>query len=199
MVSIRINGEDAPVRAENCSHIAEIVELIKSVIDPDHMITNIQIDGRPLDDADWLLQKGQLETSIIEFDTGSPDDFVGERIAKAAEIVRGCYLEFRTARQKFQDGLSVEGNKQMVTAVEALQAFFTWYGTLLEIMPEKKRSEYDITPFVEELTSICKSICQQQLYQSWWALGESIQNRLEPQLDQLEGHCRKFQRYASVA
>ncbi len=197
MVSVRINGEEAPIKAEGCSQLTEIVELIKSVIDPDHILTGILLDGEPLDDSDWMKAVGQLETSIIEVNTGTADEFVAERITKAADIVRSCFFEFREARQQFQDGKSVEANKKLVGAVQALQAFFEWYGTLLQIMPEEKREEYDITESVEALSETCKSICQQQLYQSWWALGESIQQKLEPQLDALEGRCRQFEQIAA--
>lgn len=199
MVQVQLNGEDAPIRADGCSELTQIVELVKAVIDPNHMITGILLDGEPLDDSDWTKPVSRLETSIIEVETGSPEDFVGERLAKAPDIVRSCFFEFRAARQQFQDGRSTEGNRQLLQAVEALQAFFQWYGTLLELMPEDRRTDYDITEMVEELSVICKGICQHQLYQSWWALGEALQTRLEPQLDALEGRCRQFGQYTTAA
>ncbi len=193
MVALKINGEEAPVKTDTCSQLMEIIELIKTVIDPDHMITGILLNGEPLDDNDWNAPVSQLGTSIVEISTDLPDIFVGERLARASEIVKSCYYEFREARQQFQEGKSVEANRQLVAAVQALQAFFEWYGTLLELIPEERRKEYDITSCVQELSETCKGICQQQLYQSWWALGESIQQKLEPQLDNLEGRCRQFQ------
>jgi hypothetical protein len=45
---------------------------------------------------------------------------------------------------------------------------------------------------VEDIAECCKRICQQQLYQSWWALGETIEKELEPKLDKLEDFCRSF-------
>ncbi|MCB0329204.1 MAG: hypothetical protein KDD70_06060 [Bdellovibrionales bacterium] len=193
MVSVRINGEEAPIQAANCSQMADVVELIKSIIDPDHMITAITLDGQPFDDNDWGMPVNQLETAIVEVETGEPFQFVHDRLSKSGNIVQSCFLEFRAARQKFQDGKSVEGNKQLVGAVQALQAFFQWYGTLLELVPLDKRDNFDLTKEVEDLSETCKAICQQQLYQSWWALGESIQQKLEPQLDELEKRCRSFQ------
>jgi hypothetical protein len=47
---------------------------------------------------------------------------------------------------------------------------------------------------VTEISETCKKICQQQLYQSWWALGESLEKELEPKLDKLEDACRKAAR-----
>jgi hypothetical protein len=84
------------------------------------------------------------------------------------------------------------GNRMLIEAVNTARAFFEWYGTLLELVPEEERGHYDISKYVAEISSICKTICQQQLYQSWWALGETIEKELEPKLDKLEDHMRKF-------
>ena len=62
---------------------------------------------------------------------------------------------------------------------------------MLELLSEEKRAAFDITNEVKELSETCKGICQQQLYQSWWAIGETIEKELEPQLDRLEDACRR--------
>ncbi len=199
MVSVRINGEDAPVKTDGCSRISDLVELIKSVMDPDHMISQILIDGKELEESDWSASPSKFETSIIEIETGTPEQFVGERLLKSGNIVQQCYLEFRGARQQFQDGKSVEANKRLVQAVQALQAFFEWYGSLMDLLPEEERKNFDISEHVIELSETCKGICQHQLYQSWWALGEALQSKLEPQLDQLEAKCHQFREHINVA
>jgi hypothetical protein len=85
-------------------------------------------------------------------------------------------------------------------AVDTLRAFFEWYGTLMQLVPEGERTRIDISSQVREISEICKRICQQQLYQSWWALGESLEKELEPQLDRLEDTCRRTAKQAgSVA
>ncbi|MEI7489443.1 MAG: hypothetical protein WCJ72_18910, partial [Chryseobacterium sp.] len=60
-------------------------------------------------------------------------------------------------------------------------------------------ASYDIEKQVIEIGEVCQKICQQQLYQSWWALGETIEKELEPKLDQLETFCRRFQESAKAA
>ena len=193
MVAVRINGEDSDVKGDDLPKIADVVELIKSVIDPDHMITSITIDGYDLSDSDWVASPSQYSTSIIEVETGTPKEFVASRFAASAEVVKACYMEFRESRKSFQSGQMQEANKRLSQAVNTLQAFFEWYTSLLELVPEEERNEYSIDKEVGEISDICKNICQQQLYQSWWALGESIKNELEPRLDDLETVCRKFQ------
>ncbi|MBX7138260.1 MAG: hypothetical protein K1X83_09775 [Oligoflexia bacterium] len=193
MVAVRINGEDAPIKSEGAARMSDLIELIKNWIDPEHMITKLLIDGKDLADEDWtsaLTKYGT--TTILEVETGTPESFVAERLSTASEIVREAYMQFREARKSFQDGSMQVGNQKLLMAVNTLQAFFEWYGTLVELIPEADRAKHDLSPQVREITEICKRICQQQLYQSWWALGEAIQNELEPKLDQLEDVCRRF-------
>ena len=192
MVSVRVNGSDAPIQGGGLSKFTDLVELIKSYIDPAHIITSIRIDGRDMSDQEWRSTLPQLGTAIIEVDTDTPERFVVDRFSTAADVVRSCYMAFRDARKEFQNGSMNEGNRNLMKGVEIMKAFFDWYGTLLELVPTDRRATYDIEPQVRELSEVCKRICQQQLYQSWWALGETILKDLEPKLDKLEDHCRRF-------
>jgi L-rhamnose mutarotase len=65
-------------------------------------------------------------------------------------------------------------------------------------VPESSRSKLDISSEVQDISETCKKICQQQMYQSWWALGESLEKDLEPKLDKLEDTCRKVAREVQV-
>lgn len=194
MISVRINGEDSPLRTEGLLKIADIVELIKANIDPDHMITAILLNGKELQDDDWVATTSKYGTAIIEIETGTPERFVAERMSQASEVVRSCFLQFRDARKGFQDGDMHTGNQRLVQAVNTAKAFFDWFATIIELAPVDQRKNYDISPQVTEISAICKTICQQQLYQSWWALGETLEKQLEPKLDKLEDHLRKFAR-----
>lgn len=193
MVSVRINGEQASVRLDGVQRVTDLIELIKATIDPDQMITAVLLDGRDLTEDDWKANLANFGTAIIEFETGDPDDFVRSRFAEAAGVVRSCYIQVRDARKEFQGGRMSEGNRLLVKAVDTLRAFFEWYSTILQLTTSEQRPTYDINPQVEQIGEVCKRICQQQLYQSWWALGETLEKELEPKLDQLEDFCRKFE------
>ena len=194
MVSVLINGSESGIAGNGLSRLAELVELIKASIDPDHMITSILVDGRELSDSEWGSAVSQFGTSIIEIQTDTPDRFVDDRMACAGDVVRTCYFEFRDARKCFQSGDMVEGNQRLLKAVNTARAFFDWYASIMQLTSEEKRAQYAISGQVTEITEICKRLCQQQLYQSWWALGETLEKELEPKLDKLEDFCRKFQR-----
>lgn len=173
--------------------MADLIELVKNWIDPEHMITCIRVNGQELNETDWNATLSKFDTAVLEVETGTPASFVADRFGQASNIMRACYLEFRDARKSFQDGSMQVGNQRLAKAVNTLQAFFEWYGTLLELVPTQDRLRYNIDPQVKEISEVCKRICQQQLYQSWWALGESIEKELEPKLDKLEDFCRRFQ------
>jgi hypothetical protein len=191
MVAVRINGSEAPLRTDGLGRVSDLVELIKSLIDPDHMITSIMVDGRDLEDMEWEMNPTQFGTKILEVETGTPEQFVRDRLSQSADVVRTCYMEFRGARKCFQCGDMHNGNQGLLRAVNILKAFFEWYGTISELVPVDRRSSIDMASQTTDITETCKRICQQQLYQSWWALGETIEKELEPKLDKLEDFCRK--------
>jgi len=196
MVRVSVNGRYEDMNLENVPRFTDLLELIKSQIDPEHMITSILLDGRDLSDEEWGQKLGELRGETLQVETGHPEIYVSDKMQDASRVVRSCFFEFRDARKGFQDGDTMTGNKRLKVAVDTLKAFFDWYGTLVQLVSDTKREKLDITPQVTEITETCKKICQQQLYQSWWALGESIEKELEPKLDKLEDACRKVAREA---
>lgn len=199
MKKVTINGRYVDLCLTNISQFTDLLELIKAQIDPEHMITAITIDGRDPTDEEWGGTVAQLQGEVLEIRTGHPDTYVSEKLQDASRVVRSCFFEFRDARKGFQDGDTIAGNKRLKVAVETLRAFFDWYGTLSQLVSETKRGKLDISPQVTEISETCKKICQQQLYQSWWALGESLEKELEPKLDKLEDACRRAARDIQVA
>lgn len=192
MATIKINGKEVNLNAGGLQKFSELVELIKATIDPEHMITALQINGRDIEDHEWQAPLSQFQTAIIEIDSGMPEAYVGERLIHSGDIVKACFLSFRDSRKMFQEGDMVNGNKELVQAVNTLKEFFTWYVTLIELLPKDKKTMVSLDSYMNDITESCKKICQQQLYQSWWALSESLANDLEPKLDKLEDHCRKL-------
>jgi len=135
MVSVRINSEDTAIDGNEMSSLGDVVELIKSHIDPDHMITSISLDGRDLEESDWTANPSQFGTSILEVETGTPQSYVVSRMTVAPDIVHACFQEFQDARKSFQDGVMQEANQKLGKAVDTLQAFFGWYSSLMDLMP----------------------------------------------------------------
>jgi hypothetical protein len=191
MPRIRINGEFSNFNCAATPRFTDLVELIKVSIDPEHMITSILIDGRELTEGEWSQATAQMVGDILDIETGTPALYVADRMQDASHVVRACLFEFRDARKAFQDGDQVLGNRKLKVGVDTLRAFFEWYGTILQLAPAHDRVKLDIAPHITEISDTCQKICQQQLYHSWWAIGESLAKELEPQLDKLEDVCRR--------
>ncbi|MCB0337365.1 MAG: hypothetical protein KDD62_13710 [Bdellovibrionales bacterium] len=192
MKNIRINGQESGLRGDGLPRVVDVIELIKNSIDPDHMITSILVDGRELTDDEWTATTNRFETSVIEIETGEPREFVSTRLAASSAVVQSCFMEFRDARKLFKAGKMQDANQRLIEGVNCLQAFFEWYGTMLELLDDKEREEYSMQSIIDDVAEVCKKICQQQLYQSWWALAETLENQLEPLLDQMEDKCSTF-------
>jgi hypothetical protein len=193
MLQIQLNGQQSGLRAATLPRMTDVVELIKNSIDPQHIITELKINGRDMTEAEWQGAPTQFQaTDILEVATATPIEFVRQRTEITPNLIENIFILFRSARQSFQAGDNDEGNKILSVAVRDLKAFFEWYALLQAVVPVNDRSKYDINTQVESITESCKEICQQQMYQSWWALGKSIQEKLEPVLDSLELYFRKM-------
>ena len=191
MTAVKINGEESSFGQHTSVKVSDLVELIKNQIDPEHMITAILLNGQELSEQDWYQPVGNFgQTAIIEVDTGTAVDYVAERLSKSADVVRACYIDFRDARKFFQSGDMQNGNRKLAIASNTLKAFFEWYGSLLELVPESDRARFNIDTYMTDITDCFKKACQHQLYQSWWALGECLEKELEVKLDKLEDFCR---------
>lgn len=190
-VKIRINGQETPFNVSGISKVTDLIELIKAVIDPEHMISAFLLNGRELQEHEWTGMISQLGTAVFDVETSTPEVYVGSRLSQAPELASTCYYQFRESRKQFQEGKTVDANKTLVLAVGTLKEFFTWYATIIELLTPERRKLVDLNEQMNGITEVCKKICQQQLYQSWWALGESIKNELEPKLDSLEDACKK--------
>lgn len=189
MLIVKINGKESQINGNHLPTIADLLELVKTGIDPSHIISGALLDSEELTDEDWSRAPSQLSGKVLEISTGSAESFVVERLKIAGDVVREVYVAFRDARKAFQNGDMMVGNELLVPATKSLKAFFEWYVTITMLVPEDRRTKVKIHDRMENITVICNRICQQQLYQSWWALGETIEKELEPELDRLETFC----------
>ncbi len=190
MVSIVINGVETPIKMQGLQKVTDLLELIKASIDPDHMITNILVNGEDMSEEVWGSNTSSLATSVLEVETSTPDDFVVGRLNIAPSVVQTCYSQFKEARKLFTEGKNQNGNQKLAAATDTLRAFFGWYTSIFQVASDDKKEKLDITKTTEEVIVICNKICQQQLTQSWKGLAEVLQNELEPKLDQLEDEIR---------
>lgn len=190
MIKVSVDGADLNVDLGGIKTMGELVELVKTQIDPDAVIGSLKIEGRDLLESDWRSPLSAQGNRQLEIVTVSKHQFVTERLHQASGYVSHIKNEFDRAKEAFQQGSESDGNTFFGNAVTDLQAFFEWYSVVLEAGFESRpEMRAEVLEQVNVLAGICEQLVQQQLYNSWWALGETIQNKLIPQLCQLEASC----------
>ena len=187
MITVKVDGQILPLEMSGIRTMGELVELVKMNIDPDAVISGMIIAGRELNEADWRAPLSVQGSNILEIATSTKDQFLRERLEQAPVFVEQIINEFCDCRKKFRDGAQADGYALMGTAVKDLNAFFKWYSIVLETSVEVK-DQFDrvIGPQLNTLTKICEQLVQQQLYNSWFAIGDTIEGQLEPELRNLK-------------
>lgn len=186
MVTVRIDGVESQTDFSSAQSVNELVELVQSVIDPQSIIVSIMHDEKELTEEDWLSSQCLKGSGVFDISTGTRDDYLSERFYQAPVLLDHILQQFLFVRECFQKSDKEEGNKVLSIAVEDLKAFVEWYNSLLfasERVDDVVRSKF--VQRIESLTSICEQLLQQHLYQSWWALGETIEGKLAPVLSEI--------------
>lgn len=194
MITVKVDTQDLLAEIGELKTMGELIELIKASIDPDSIITSISLGGNPLSESDWRVPLSVHSQSTLEVTTGSKEGYMRERLALAGDYLSQIIDEFRDASAKYLAGNSTDANTVLSGAVDDLLAFVNWYLALLSV--EAESLEPTIVEFerrMSEIRDVCEQLLQQQMFQSWQALGEILQNKLEPELNKLKVFCEDTQ------
>lgn len=185
-MNVQLNGQPFVAGIAAVRTMGELVELIKTTIDPETIITSIQIDGRELSDNDWRVPLSGHSGQQLSINTGSRRAYVMERLAQAPLMIDDIAKQFNRVKEEFHSGASVKGNSNLLSAVKDLKAFIDWYSTLLQMLGDANEQQR-FNNSVKALTDVCEQLLQQQLYRAWWAMGETIEQKLKPALEAWKG------------
>lgn len=193
-MKIKLDGEPLEVNVPNNIIMEDLILLIRDTyIDPVLMISAILLNGMELREEDWLVPIATLRGEL-EFSSDTPQNYIKERFANSVIAIATCYSVFRNARKSFESGDNVDGSRKLIDGVKALQAFVDWYKVILQLIDESIRSEFSIEPEIQSLLKAANQVVDYQLHQSFWAIGETLKNGMEPALDTLENRLRQLQR-----
>jgi hypothetical protein len=189
-MKVSLNGTPFSYPAEAIKTMGELVELVKSNIDPDTIIIDLRKDGKILSDNDWRQNLSSQSDASLEIRTGSKKDYIEERLSSASLYLDKIIRSFAQARLLFKNAEIQPANTELSKAVSDMKAFIEWYQTILEMVENPPEQEVEVfEKTVTTLSETCEQILQQQLYRSWWAIAESLEKKLEPQLEQLKFAC----------
>ena len=191
MITVRVDSHDLPADIGSLKTMGDLIELVKASIDPEVIITSLNIGGKPLSEQDWQMPLSVHRDTILEITTGDKGAYVTERLGQSEEHLTHIIAEFEQSSSHFRSSEADNGNRLFATAVDDLLAFLNWYVSLLAL--EGNAREAQLTQFQAQLGAIkdtCDQLVQQQMYHSWWALGETLQSKLLPLLLQMKEFCR---------
>ncbi|MBP9838142.1 MAG: hypothetical protein KBC84_05460 [Proteobacteria bacterium] len=188
-MQVQINDNQVDVDITAVKSVPDLVEFVKSIIDPETIITELKINNFSLTENDWHMPLVAMLNRKISFVTGPLNEYVKDRISNAPSLVDEITVEFSTASNAFHSGASQEGNIHFVNAVKDLNEFLKWYSSLLDLKPEMRNEQTKFLEDMNDLFKICETLHQQQVYQSWWNAGETINNQLKPKLAQIKTTC----------
>ncbi|MCC6220824.1 MAG: hypothetical protein IT291_06260 [Deltaproteobacteria bacterium] len=194
MISVQVNGQALAADYSRITTMPDLVEFIKANIDPDSIIVDLAISNKPLSEIDWRVPLSVQGDSIMQVSTASKEEYLKHRLSISIEYVDKITEEFRIARENFQNGRVIDGNGSISKAVTDLEAFLSWYNTVILMLPEARQASVKngYSEKIKDITSTCDQLLQQQLYQSWWAIGETLEQRMEPTLGELKTYCQEI-------
>ncbi|MCC6953869.1 MAG: hypothetical protein IT290_07100 [Deltaproteobacteria bacterium] len=192
MISVTVNGKPLQGDYSSLRTMGELVEFVKVNIDPDVIITGLSLNGRELTEVEWRSALAGHTTGVLEVVTGAKEVFLNDRLEIASVYVDRIRDEFSKVQALFRQGITADSHTKLGGAVQDLKAFVDWYETLIQMLPnDRTELKDDFHEQVKRLTDVCEQILQQQLYRAWWALAETIERKLDPELERLKGCCLK--------
>lgn len=190
MITVQVDGSPLPADLVSMKTMGDLVEFVKASIDPDTMITNMTFSGTPLSENDWNMPLSYHRGRTLEVSTGSRQAYLTDRLETAISIIDQIQTSFAQIADTYRNGDWPEGNKQMSSILRDLNAFVGWYVSILEMDPVGLQGPLEDFDFqVRELKDVCEELFQQQLYNSWWAVAETITNKLQPVLQSIGEIC----------
>lgn len=183
MITVRLNGSAINSGQEGLRTLGDLVEIVKAQIDPKTIITEMLFNGELVDEQAWRRPLTQMGVGTLDVTTGDKERYCSERLSLAPHYLRKITEEFVEARQVFQEGNSAKGNDLLKVAVEDLNAYVGWLAALLALEPQVSPQFIEnVHQNIETITKVGERLVQHMLYQSWWAVGQTIESDLEPAL-----------------
>ncbi len=179
MVQVFLDNNSLPAEVANLSTVGELVEYVKSTIDQATIIVSLTKDDEPLLDSDWKRSLSSLKDSTVDIKTGSKADFIQTRLNTVKDLVEAIMGDLGNISGLFKANRAMEANQEFSNVLEDLNALMSWMYSILSMEPDTFTLE--ITEFsgvVRDLKYACGQMQQQQLFQSWWALGETIDKKV---------------------
>lgn len=167
--------------------VGELIEYIKTSIDPDAIILSLTKDDEPLNDSDWMMPLQAFNESRFDITTGSKNDFIKQRLEMVDDLIEELYLNFSEIIKLFKHGAEQEAHEPFSATLNDLNAFVGWLHSIYSVDEETfqlEASQYE--KVIEDLKIACVDIQSYQIQQSWWNLGDVLDLKVLSILEQIK-------------
>ncbi len=184
MIQVQVDGQTLSTDVSALRTMGELIEFIKSTIDPDVMITSILFDGEPLSDQDWNAPLVVHRGRTLQISSGTKERYLADRLLSAEDIVGQVIGGFHQVADSYRLGYHGEGSQRLNTSTNDLLALLNWMGALLMIDPARYAAQQiEFKKLVDEIRGASEELLQHQLYAAWWPLAETVSSKLIPRLE----------------
>lgn len=189
MIKVELNGQLREEDFGAFTSIPDLLEYIKSQVDPDTMIVDMAFNGQQLTDEEWNSPLSLLKDKVLQIATGTRRQYIKDRLVTAPTLVEQIAVEFDNVGKAYHSGANVEANNKLSLAVKDLGAFVRWYNSLLTMDNGLESQLREFLDKISSLQAICEQLHKQQMFQSWWSAGDTINQKLKPKLDEIKNYC----------
>jgi hypothetical protein len=187
MLQVMVDNTELDIEVSRLKTISELVEYIKSSIDPDTIILSLTKDNHPLSENDWVMPLQAFKESKVEIKTGSKESFINERLNMVDSISDELYDKVSEVSKLFRHGAEDEAHEPFAAVLNDLNAFVGWLYSVYMI--EKEMFSDEIANFheiVDEMKSACFDLQSYQMQQSWWNLGDILDLKILSLLERIK-------------
>ena len=193
MVQINIDTGENLGDISSVKTMNELVELVKSTIDPLRMISGITLNGQIIKESDWRLPLSIHGNGVLGFETCSREEFLNERIKGAPEILDKISANLKDVSGKFRSGDSMGGNESFAGSIADLEAFVKWYMAVIEVDPSISPSYLDsFSSLMDEMSEVCERMVRNMMTAKWSEVAGSIDLELIPKLEKIRVKAAEF-------
>lgn len=192
MLQVLVDKTEMNLEVSRMRTMGELVEYIKSSIDPDTIILSLTRDDQPLSDADWKTPLSALDNSTVEVQTGSKMDFFQDRLRLIDAIINTISDNTKDISALYKKGMQDSAHDHFAALLNDLNAFISWLHSIYmmdEDLFANEISHYSI--LVEKLNASCNELQQAQVKNAWWAVGDILEMKILPSITSINEMSKK--------
>lgn len=185
---VQINDQQYSVDIKSINNLSEIITVLESKIEPNHLITKVMLNDKDLG-PNWFFEAKNvflIDADKLYVTTEKADVVADEVLQKSKEQFNAIMTDFEKIAELFRVDDEKKANEKFAQGIENLQYYFQimedlakLYGTDLN---QIKFSDHNVKELLSSLSSKLTEIIEIQQNKDWILLADFIEFELMPML-----------------